>query len=201
MKSHGGRRPGAGRPKQSTVRDVALSLSRRSEKPSVGTARPGRLEEYVSAEYRPSKASARRSAIPAAAVRARGPEDTIQYKKRSQLQPREADERDWLAKGGCRSLFSLEAQFADILAASAANDMTTSRRKASLQMPIPDNDLGKDPSAQTLAECGLDSILHGSPSRSILGRESGSSLGDFLLEDFYGGGQEPGELRGIKRIP
>lgn len=66
---HGGRRKGAGRPKQRTVLEVALSLSAPAEWEATPPVYRESEESQVSARYRPSAASATRSSIPAAAVR------------------------------------------------------------------------------------------------------------------------------------
>jgi len=76
-----------------------------------------------------------------------------------------------------RSLSEIEKELVDRTHAQTANDTTTTdfRRLDSVIKP-------------RIARVRVDGEL----------RESGSSMSDFLFEDFYDGSQQPGELRGLK---
>ena len=155
---HGGKRPGSGRPKQRTVLDVALSLSA----PAVWEASLPVSKDTgnapVSARYRPSKASAVRSSIPAAAVR------------RQEIEVNAGRPR--------RSLSEIEMELVERTHAQTANDTTITGFTAEIK--------------DAFQSGALDSIFI---------PRGESSMSDFLYEDFYGGGKEPGELRGLRRVP
>jgi hypothetical protein len=101
---NGGPRPGAGRPKQRTVLEVALSLSAPAawEASEPRTVIPDTTP--VSVRYKPSAASAARSSIPAAAIR--------------------RQEIDTNAGRARRSLSELEHELVERLHASTSNDTT-----------------------------------------------------------------------------
>lgn len=102
---HGGTRPGSGRPKQRTVLDVALSLSAPSAWEASLPVYKDTGNAPVSARYRPSKASAVRSSIPAAAVR------------RQEIEVNAGRPR--------RSLSEIEMELVERTHAQTANDTTT----------------------------------------------------------------------------
>jgi len=164
---HGGRRAGAGRPKHRTVLDVALSLSAPAEWEASPPVYRDTGDGGVAVAYRPSAASAKRSSIPAAAIR---------------LQ--EIEEKAGHAR---RSLSEIEAELVEKTHAQTANDTTLTGYRHKKGVPPTEDDENA-----SWDESGLDTIFKP--------RGSGSSMSDFLMEDFYDGSKQPGELRGLKWI-
>lgn len=158
--SHGGRRNGAGRPKHRTVLEVALSLSAPADwTASEPESRDSGSDIPVSAKYRPSKASAIRSSIPAAAIR--------------------RQEIEVSSGRGRRSIMEIEAELVETTHASAG-----------------DPDTGQRWGDEDGFEAGF---LHSVFTPQVKGHsEPGSSMNDFLYEDFYDGTRQPTELRGLK---
>jgi len=177
--SHGGKRPGAGRPKEKSWQQVAVDLSAPTEWPdyappvsSLGQDEP---VPRGAAAYRPSKASAIRSGIPAAAYR-------IQY-----LEVKAGRAR--------RSLSEIEKELVDKSHAQTANKTTSSSfRSTAIQDFLASE-------SDAMRSGAVDGFTHPSTSRVRVDgelREPGCSMSDFVYELFWDGTMQPTEIRGLK---
>ena len=177
--SHGGKRSGAGRPKEKSWQQVAVDLSAPTDWPdyappvsSIGADEP---VPKGAAAYRPGKASAVRSGIPAAAYR-------IQ-----QLEIKAGRAR--------RSLSEIEKELVDKSHAQTANKTTSSPfRSKSVQAFLASE-------SDAMRSGAIDGFTHPSIARVRVDgelREIGCSLADFVFERFWDGTMQPVEIRGLK---
>jgi hypothetical protein len=81
---------------------------------------------------------------------------------------------------GRRSLSEIEAELVEQIHAGTANDTTT---------------VGFEGLSLEIQDAFMSGHMH-----SVFKPRGGSSMSDFLTEDFYDGTKQPGELRGIKWV-
>jgi hypothetical protein len=177
--SHGGKRPGAGRPKEKSWQQVAVDLSAPADwpdyAPPVSSLGAGEPAPKGAAAYRPSKASAVRSGIPAAAYR-------IQQLEVKAGRPR-------------RSISEIEKELVDKAHADTANKTTSSAfRSKSIQAFLAAE-------SDAIRSGAIDGFSHPSVARVRVDgelRESGCSMSDFVFERFFDGTMQPTEIRGLR---